>query len=99
MLEGSTQHTSCSHPFCVMFYFKLFRNSHVAMDCVAYLCGRETEQGKLLFTTNMLSPSHDLNSTDYGLGSSKTTGIIPVNIGHPKTDIPNRRGKACFISQ
>lgn len=69
MLEGSARHTNCSHPFCVTFYFKLFRNSHVAMDCAAYLCGRETEQGKLLFTMNMLSPSHDLSSTDYGLGS------------------------------
>lgn len=64
MLVGSVQYTSCSQPFCVTFYFKLFRNSHVAMDCEAHLCGRGTKLGKLLFTMNMLSLSHDLNCTD-----------------------------------
>lgn len=46
MLEGSVQNTGCSEPFCVTFYFKLFRNSHVAMDCKALLCGRESKLGK-----------------------------------------------------
>lgn len=41
---------------CVTFYFKLFRKSHVAMDWEAYLCGRETKLGKLLFTMNILPP-------------------------------------------
>lgn len=56
MLEGSVQYTICSELFCVTFYFKLFKNSHVAMDWEAYLCGRETKLGKLLFTMYILPP-------------------------------------------